>query len=350
MTREEIAKVQLERGLPDSWKGGNGMSVTKPEPGMMAVERALIGGDLSQLTEVERLSYYKATCESLGLNPLTKPFDYIELNGKLTLYAKRDCTDQLRKIHGISVKIMNREVVEGVYVVTAQARTAENREDESVGAVPIVKEGGQWKTSQNGKRFYEGDGSYLPLKPEDKANAIMKAETKAKRRVTLSICGLGLLDESEFDTIGELRNRQTEEQGRVRDAKLKELSTEQHEPEPEAGPSMFPAEIDALFGHPPLPPGAITEALNVALIEMGKAFPTTGADEYRAILEKNGIERGKKKPTIAQARNAACQCWTLATKTLALAGKECIHDPEVIQDAREAFPATDGEVWQDGKE
>jgi hypothetical protein len=29
----------------------------------------------------------------------------------------------------------------------------------------------------------------------------MKAETKAKRRVTLSICGLGLLDETEIETI-----------------------------------------------------------------------------------------------------------------------------------------------------
>ena len=33
------------------------------------------------------------------------------------------------------------------------------------------------------------------------ANAIMKAETKAKRRVTLSICGLGMLDETELETI-----------------------------------------------------------------------------------------------------------------------------------------------------
>ena len=33
------------------------------------------------------------------------------------------------------------------------------------------------------------------------ANAIMKTETKAKRRATLSICGLGFLDESEIETI-----------------------------------------------------------------------------------------------------------------------------------------------------
>jgi len=32
-------------------------------------------------------------------------------------------------------------------------------------------------------------------------NAMMKSVTKAKRRVTLSICGLGLLDETEVDSV-----------------------------------------------------------------------------------------------------------------------------------------------------
>jgi hypothetical protein len=39
------------------------------------------------------------------------------------------------------------------------------------------------------------------LKGDAKANAILKAITKAKRRVTLSMCGLGMLDESEVETI-----------------------------------------------------------------------------------------------------------------------------------------------------
>ena len=43
--------------------------------------------------------------------------------------------------------------------------------------------------------------SIAGLKGEAKANAIMKAETKAKRRVTLSIVGLGWTDESEVDSI-----------------------------------------------------------------------------------------------------------------------------------------------------
>lgn len=141
-------------------------------------EKVLLGGDLSKLTPTERLSYYNNVCVSLDLNPLTQPFAYIVLNGKLTLYAKKDCTEQLRTKKSISVTIAAREVVEGVYVVTAKATDRTGRCDESIGAVPIKG-----------------------LVGNDLANAYMKAETKAKRRVTLSICGLGMLDETEIDTI-----------------------------------------------------------------------------------------------------------------------------------------------------
>lgn len=141
-------------------------------------EKVLLGGDLSKLTTDERMSYYKNLCESLGLNPLTRPFEYLTLNGKMVLYARKDCTEQLRTSRKVSVTIVSREVVEGVYVVTARASETGGRCDESIGAVPIDK-----------------------LTGNDRANAMMKAETKAKRRVTLSICGLGMLDETEIETI-----------------------------------------------------------------------------------------------------------------------------------------------------
>jgi hypothetical protein len=144
------------------------------------VEKVVIQGDLSKLAPAERVLYYRQVCESLGLNPLTKPFDYITLNGRLTLYTKKDATDQLRRIHGISVHIVARELIEslGLYVVTARASNVDGRQDEAVGAVSIKG-----------------------LQGEAAANAIMKAETKAKRRVTLSIVGLGWTDESEVDSI-----------------------------------------------------------------------------------------------------------------------------------------------------
>ncbi|EAH4981994.1 TPA: hypothetical protein R8X70_001574 [Campylobacter coli] len=145
-------------------------------------ELALVKGDLSKLSDVERASYVKNLCESLGLNMLTKPFEYIVLNGKLTLYANKSATDQLRQIRKVSITKTEVAQVGDIYMVTAYAATPDGRTDCDTGALNIKNLGG-----------------------DNLANAIMKAITKAKRRVTLSICGLGMLDESELETIKEKR-------------------------------------------------------------------------------------------------------------------------------------------------
>jgi hypothetical protein len=147
-------------------------------PSDTILEQVVLGGDLSKLSAVERLQYYRAICDSLGLNPLTRPFEYLHLNGKLVLYARRDATDQLRRLHQISITIISREQVGDVYCVIARATDRHGRMDESLGAVPTAT-----------------------LKGEFLANMLMKSETKAKRRVTLSICGLGMLDETEVESI-----------------------------------------------------------------------------------------------------------------------------------------------------
>jgi len=143
-----------------------------------ALENVLISGDLSKLSPADRMGYYQAVCNSLGLNPLTKPFDYITLNGRLQLYALKACTDQLREKHSISIVITNKEMVDDIYVVTAMATMPDGRTDTDDGAVSVSG-----------------------LRGEAHANALMKTVTKAKRRVTLSISGLGMLDESEAETI-----------------------------------------------------------------------------------------------------------------------------------------------------
>lgn len=158
-----------------------------------AVELALVEGDLSRLTPDQCVVYYRQTCNSLGLNPLTKPFEYLRLNGKKVLYATRNCTDQLRSQRQVSVSIISREIVDDLCVVKAGARTPDGRTDESIGAVTV-----------------QG------LKGEAKANALMKAETKAKRRVTLSICGLSMVDESEVDSIDGAERLREAPQAQVR--------------------------------------------------------------------------------------------------------------------------------------
>lgn len=111
------------------------------------LEQVLIQGDLAKLTPEQRTSYYMSVCQSVGLNHLTKPFDYIVLNGKLTLYAKRDCTDQLRKIHNVSIKISSRILEGDIYSVTALATDKTGRTDESVGAVCLGKSFGETKAN-----------------------------------------------------------------------------------------------------------------------------------------------------------------------------------------------------------
>lgn len=143
------------------------------------MEAVIAKGDLAKLTPDERVRYYNEVCRSMGLNPLTQPFSYITLNGKLTLYATRACADQLRKVNGVSLEIVSREVTDDILTVHVRAKLPDGRVDEDLGSVAFP----------------------ATLKGEARANAELKGVTKAKRRATLSICGLGWLDETEIADI-----------------------------------------------------------------------------------------------------------------------------------------------------
>lgn len=135
-------------------------------------------GDASKLNDAQKLAYYKARCEVAGLDYRAQPFAYIRLNGKLTLYALKACTDQLAAKHGIRCEILSQVTEEGIRVVTVRATAADGRQTDEIGAVAVKG-----------------------LQGEALCNAYMKCATKAKRRATLAICGLGMLDETELDTI-----------------------------------------------------------------------------------------------------------------------------------------------------
>jgi len=142
--------------------------VEKRNTNQSAKEQIILGGDLTSLTAVERVHYYLELCSYLGLDAIAHPFDYIKSKGRLSLYINAAGTAQLRKLHNVSLRITKREVVEDVYIVTVLALCANDRSEESSGMISIAG-----------------------LKGEDKCNAMLKAETKAKRRATLSVCGLG---------------------------------------------------------------------------------------------------------------------------------------------------------------
>lgn len=152
--------------------------VTKPtfaQPQALAnAELALVAGDLSQLNPDQRLAHYINVCQSLGLNYHTQPLEYLAMKGgKLKLYPKAEGAAQLREIHGISfVGDPQISIVGDIVTVIVKTRDNKGREDVDIGAVSIKG-----------------------LSGEDLANASMKAITKAKRRVTLSACGLGWFDD-----------------------------------------------------------------------------------------------------------------------------------------------------------
>lgn len=143
-----------------------------------AIEAALMRNDYGRLPVAEKVALYRRTCESMGLNPLTQPFGFFKMSGGAeVLYAKRTAADQLRQIHGITLVDCTEawDKDSGIFSVTVRMRDRNGREDVDRGDVFIP----------------------ATCKGMDLANAKMRAITKAKRRCTLSLVGLGFLDETE---------------------------------------------------------------------------------------------------------------------------------------------------------
>ena len=145
--------------------------ITKaPEGGMTAqdvgklVESLVTRGDVSGLGPAERARHYLTMCARLGIDAHTQPFAFLRLNGKEVMYATRGATDQLARIHRI-----NRRIVDGPKVMDVagtklvyalcEVSMPDGRTETATATVPLT----------------------------DPVNVLMKCETKAKRRATLSI-------------------------------------------------------------------------------------------------------------------------------------------------------------------
>ena len=148
------------------------------------IESVVIGGDLAPLTPEQRVRYMQRVCTGLGLNWETSPFIYVKPHDKLILYATKDCAAQLRRRDGISIEVTGRSFMpeQGIYCVEVKATNAQGRSETAIGVVGVKG-----------------------MTHEQLAGQMMRAETKAKRRVTLSLCGLGLDGEDDmpaFSPIG----------------------------------------------------------------------------------------------------------------------------------------------------
>jgi hypothetical protein len=104
---------------------------------------------------------------------------------KLILYATKDCAAQLRRRDGISIEVTGRSFMpeQGIYCVEVKATNAQGRSETAIGSVGV-----------------------MGMKHETLAGQMMRAETKAKRRVTLSLCGLGLDGEDDMPAFSPIGN------------------------------------------------------------------------------------------------------------------------------------------------
>ena len=145
------------------------------------MESIVVTGDLILLSAEDRVKFYVQVCEAMHLDVRTRPLQYfeqIDRNGKhsLILYALRNASVQLSRHYGLNVSFSQPEFHQDTVMFFATVKNKEDRTDSAVGVQ-----------------------SLKGLSGKDYADAIMAAQTKAKRRAILDFVGSGLLDESEVE-------------------------------------------------------------------------------------------------------------------------------------------------------
>jgi hypothetical protein len=136
--------------------------------------------DLDRLSSQELQQYYLDACQYHGvpaeLNVLA--FTYMDSGDgarRRVLYAKKGATDIIRERLGISVADLRKEIFNGTLTYTCFGKNKDGRLEIAVGA-----------------SYIEGlTGRALEV-------AIMVAQTRAIRRMTLQFAGAGLIDETEL--------------------------------------------------------------------------------------------------------------------------------------------------------
>ena len=167
------------------------------------LEKIILNSDLSSLSGEQRVNFYYQVCAQYGLDPFTRPFEFIKMNGKLVLYATKSCASALQELKSISVEIVKQEAFQDVWIVTVRGTRADEKAAdgrviaENVGITPIKG-----------------------LSGDQLSNSIMKAVTKAQRRLILQMCGLGSTDETELQSIANVSPQpvvkvEVDEQGEI---------------------------------------------------------------------------------------------------------------------------------------
>lgn len=145
-------------------------------PPIDIAQRALMRGDLRGLDKDQIASVVATMTERMGVSPALAPIDIIPTReGKLVLYINARGAAELRKRHGISIDSLEPIKTDpDVVVLRCVVSDPDGKRDSAIGAC-----------------------EYDPARPGTIARAWMVAETRAKRRATMSAVGIFLEAESD---------------------------------------------------------------------------------------------------------------------------------------------------------
>lgn len=166
----------------------------KDEQLSAAVRAYLRTGDLSMLPDQEKDKVLLKMCEHYSLDPVLRPFILIKLNGKEVWYPTKAATDQVAAKFNLTREVIEiKENIERGIIECRVKITQENsaRVETCVAAVSIIEFG----------RDQSGKVEQRPMRGEAYANALMKVETKAKRRATLGWLGIADMQDPGEETV-----------------------------------------------------------------------------------------------------------------------------------------------------
>jgi len=145
-----------------------------------AVMEQLIRGDVSSVPREALLRYIFLFCERVGISPLAVPFSLVKTQGGMRLVANRNFYDAVASKFSVSRECVAEGFFEGtkLYFTRYRATTPDGRATEDMALVDTAG-----------------------LNGNDLANAIMKAHTKGRNRVTRAHLGFPFPDESEAETV-----------------------------------------------------------------------------------------------------------------------------------------------------
>jgi hypothetical protein len=135
--------------------------------------------NLDGLSKEQIDQYLRDISEHLGIDPDLNAFDVIRMDNRLQVYARRGTTDMLRESMDIDVTSIDLLDIPGSATFRATGRKGHAASNLSRQEIAI------------------GSCAIAGLTGQKLSDAIMTAETRAGRRLTLKFTGLGILDVSE---------------------------------------------------------------------------------------------------------------------------------------------------------